>query len=141
MNMIYSGLFFNESTTADLTVLTKEIFDVEMNIKNPRVTFKFRPNDAEIAETLQNLGNKTKVEVVGYGVYTVDEQIQNYGLRVIYNDNQEGHITVAVANGGKPVNTGKITEWIEISPVILTGVTGFFGSVGSEDTRVYTVLD
>ena len=78
-------------------------------VLNPHITLKFRPTIDELLEEVQNIPQKQYAFVKGYGCSATNE-----GIKVVLNYFNEAvksgipHITLSVANGGKPFDTIKI---------------------------------
>lgn len=114
---IYWGIFFSNEF---LTLLENEI-------QFPHVTFGFR---IEMPDYI--LGQECTVNVIGYGLDDKNEALLvelPEEVLDIYSGSNKPHITLSVANDGKPVNSGNL-EFMEINPWKLSGVFGYFN--GSE---------
>lgn len=95
----YWGIFFNPSPI-------KTSLSGFNDIKSPHVTFEY----GDLAPD-ELVGKKTSVKVVGYGH---DDKNEGYlveipeDLKPYYKGAENSHITIAVAEGGKPVDTAKL---------------------------------
>ncbi len=56
--------------------------------------------------------------------YAINDKVMAVGVSGFYSDNPHPHITIAVnrANGGKPMMSNELTDWIKLKqPLTLTG--------------------
>lgn len=121
---IYVGCFINYKTFHD-AIRGIRVKPLPNDIRDPHVTFSYKP--IEVNQSL--FGSELRIKIVGYG-----NDGKNEGLRVcIDTSNQElqsmieriaiPHITIAVSDDGKPVNTKNI-RFDDIEPIELTGKFG-----------------
>lgn len=129
-NWIYFGVFLDGMAKA------KNIHALEMNgVKVPEswkwfnhhMTIAFNNGSEEVQKLYDyyeyylddNVGYPITITVDGIGVS--DDAIAmrvNYDLPIA---NKTPHITIATPQGGKPVNSNKITKWIDIEPYNIRG--------------------
>ena len=100
---------------------------LENTIKTPHVTFAYRPEAVD-----RNLfGEKVGITIIGYGNDGTNEGVlttlhtHNPALREMMEKIQVPHITIAVGEGGKPVNT-RYLSFPPVTPVELEGTFGAY---------------
>ncbi len=104
---------------------------LENDIQYPHITFAYKPR--EVDQSL--FGTHIKVRIVGYG-----NDGENEGLKVqlssseprmqnMIDELETPHITIAVSNEGKPVNTKRL-NFEEIEPIVLFGKYGGYTKWG-----------
>lgn len=154
MKVIYMGVFIPNLPEEIKKIALITGAKNDNLVKHPHITYKFRPSDEEVEEFTKNhFHHKTAVNVLGYGILYRDEagnfneegngDIVNIALKTSHISNGKmtekinEHITLAVLNGGKAVDSGLITRWKvpEGVPTTLSGVFGFF--VGGENPVIY----
>lgn len=130
---IYFGVFINEiSKLRNLKALQDNGITIPDDWKffNHHMTIAF--NDG--SEKSQDLYNKyhpffgTSKKLIIDGIGISDDAIAvrvNYG-NVLPIANKMPHITIATPPNGKPVNSNKITNWIDIEPYKIHGKIGHF---------------
>lgn len=136
-NWIYFGVFIDTlSKTNNLIALRTHNITVPKDWKmfNHHMTIAFN-NGSEGSKSLYNYyqiyleDSSMKnpfVSLVVDGIGISDEAI---ALRVKWNlpiANKIPHITIATPQNGKPVNSNKITQWIDIEPYQITGMLQVF---------------
>lgn len=118
-NPIYWGIFFEDEENMPMGTL-------ERKIVHKHVTFGFRtPMPVEL------LGRETSVIVDGYGndgknealFVELDPDIQDYHEG---DDDARYHITLSVAEDGRPVDSGKLAFEPMEHPYVLKGRFGYF---------------
>ena len=132
---IYVGCFIR---LHDFQNAIKEIRSnpLENDIQDPHITFAYRPN--EVDQSL--FGTAIQIKIVGYG-----NDGENEGVKVqlsssephmqhMIDELETPHITIAVSNEGKPVNTKRL-NFEEIEPVELTGKYGGYAKWGKVIVR------
>lgn len=130
-NWIYFGIFLDEmSKKRNLQTLEENnvIIPEGWKMFNHHLTIAFN-NKTEDAQNLYNVykhvfGTTTTITVDGIGIS--DDAM---AMRVKFNNpiaNKIPHITIATPEGGKPVNSNKITKWMNIKPYNITGVIDEF---------------
>ena len=131
MKYIYTGVFFD---AAELDKIVDEITKTRLfrMIENPHVTFAFKPSRVNPAL----FGQEATFEITGYACDGKNQGVQVF-MRVSksselmheFNLIQNPHITISVAEDGKPVDTGKMTFkpfYVESEPLTITGKYGGF---------------
>ena len=109
---------------------------LENDIQDPHITFAYRPR--EVDQFL--FGTSIKIKIVGYG-----NDGENEGLKVQLSSSEPHmqymideleipHITIAVSNEGKPVNTKRLI-FEEIEPIELYGKYGGYAKWGKVIVR------
>ncbi len=104
---------------------------LENEIEHPHVTFAYKP----IAVDQSLFGTPVRIVAVGYGnngsnegllvqLYSTDPKLQEMISRI-----EVPHITIAVNNDGKAMNT-KSLSFGEIEPFELTGIYGGYTMCG-----------
>ena len=130
---IYFGVFLNEvSKFRNLKALQDNgiIIPDDWKMFNHHMTIAF--NDG--SEKNQKLydayssffGTTKKLTIDGIGIS--DDAIAvrvNYG-NILPIANKIPHITIATPHNGKPVNSNKITKWVDIEPYTINGKLGHF---------------
>ena len=97
MKPVYWGLF-----------LTKNIEGQLPTVPNQHVTFGFKTEMPQIP----NINDVYDITIIGYGYNETNEGFQveiPLELEKFYNGANVKHITIGVANGGKPVNTANLS--------------------------------
>jgi len=135
MKVIYCGFFIDKDELA-------QCFEPKLAraIEFPHVTTAFRPNGMELFEGM--LGEEIHVRVSGYG-----NDGRNEGVSVILEDGSERarrvfeqiampHITISVAEDGKPVDTAKLNFEAVDNGAVLTAKYGWFCSDGAPRFRI-----
>lgn len=109
MKVIYEGVFFNPEELKE--TLGVEEFELAREIKNPHVTFVFRPEKP--ASHLY--GEKVRFKVTGYACDGKNEGVavnlvsSSKKIEELYKRIAVPHITLSVSRDGKPVDTGRLT--------------------------------
>lgn len=95
-----------------------EYIGLELSNKN-HVTLCYRPDDsyiADIAQTVEECGDTFEVTLVAYGEYWEEDVLKNIGYLVALPKELKSlfigkvpHTTLGVFNGGKAVDTAKMT--------------------------------
>lgn len=132
---IYVGCFIR---LRDFQNAIKEIrtTPLENDIQDPHITFAYKP--IEVDQSL--FGTPIQIIIVGYG-----NDGENEGLKVQLSSSEPRmqkmideldtpHITIAVSNEGKPVNTKRLT-FEGIQPIELTGKYGGYAKWGKVIVR------
>lgn len=113
MKPIYWGLFLLENISSCLTA-----------IANQHVTFGFKSEMPQGLDTSKTYN----VQVVGYACDGINEGYRveiPAELEKFYSGNAIKHITIGVANGGKPVDTANIS-FNGIEPFYIQAKFGYF---------------
>ena len=107
------------------------IAPLENDIQYPHITFAYKPNSVD-----KNLfGEEIQVVITGYGNDGVNEGLKvelfsnNPVIQEMINRIEHPHITIAVSNEGKLVNT-KHLEFSSVSPIPLVGKYGGYTKWG-----------
>ena len=104
---------------------------LENDIQDPHITFEYRPQ--EVNQSM--FGEEVQISIVGYGNDGVNEGLK---VRLSSNNNivqsmiekiEIPHITIAVSEEGKAVNTKNLI-FEEIKPIELTGKYGGYTKRG-----------
>lgn len=109
---------------------------LENDIQYPHITFAFKPYSVD--RTL--FGEEIKVVITGYGNNGVNEGLRvelfsnNIVIQEMIDHIDQPHITVAVSNEGKPVNTKDLT-FASVRPIILIGKYGGYTKWGTVHLR------
>jgi hypothetical protein len=128
-SVIYTGIFFNPS---DPGLSPEKAGDyLERPIKDPHVTFSFRPDPGKLFPE-DMIGKEVSIKVVGVG-----NDGRNHGyevevppeLKEYYDGAPTPHITISTSLEGKPVDT-KNLDFKRIPPLNLKGKIGHFTSSG-----------
>ena len=115
MKPIYWGLFLTENLDGCLTA-----------IANQHVTFGFKSEMPQGLDTFKTYN----VQVVGYACDGINEGYKveiPAELEEFYTGNTIKHITIGVANDGKPVDTASLS-FNEIEPFCIQAKFGYFDS-------------
>lgn len=128
MTPIYFGIFFDKNDVVEAAgaVGTNRLARV---IETPHITFAFRKEMPAEFEAL--LGSEVSVPVVGYANDGRNEGLEvtlDPSLLPMYNGASSVHVTVSVANGAKPVDTGKLRFAPVDSDLTLVGRFGYFNN-------------
>lgn len=109
---------------------------LENDIQDPHITFAYRP--IEVDQSL--FGTPIKIKIVGYGNDGENEgvkvQLSSSKPRMQYliDELETPHITIAVSNEGRPVNTKRL-DFEEVEPIELTGKYGGYAKWGKVIVR------
>lgn len=130
---IYFGVFLNEvSKIRNLKTLQDNGITIPDDWKmfNHHMTIAFNDGSERSQELYDAyssfFGTTKKLTIDGIGIS--DDAIAvrvNYG-NVLPIANKIPHITIATPPNGKPVNSNKITKWIDIEPYTVHGKLGHF---------------
>lgn len=126
--IIYWGIFVDQKQLASYGFRGR----LARRIEQPHVTFAFRPEPETIPKEL--FGNSVRILVRGYGLDNKNEGLEVFLPNVLqkyYHNKATPHITVSVAEDGKPVDTGKL--WFEDfvdTYIVLNGRIGAFTPEG-----------
>lgn len=107
------------------------ITPLKNDIQNPHITFAYKPK--EVDQSL--FGTLIQIKIVGYGNDGDNEGLKvqlsssNPQMQYMINKLEMPHITIAVSNKGKPVNTKRLI-FEEIEPIELTGKYGGYAKWG-----------
>ena len=127
---IYVGCFFKYE---DFQTAIKDIrkSPLKNDVRDPHITFMYKPK-----EVIQSLfGEVIHVTIVGYGNDGTNEGLRvqlkanNPDIQFMINNIAVPHITIAVSDEGKPVNT-KDLNFESINPIKLEGKYGGFAKWG-----------
>lgn len=127
---IYVGCFvdFSKYTEAISGIRTNAL---KNNIREPHITFEYKPKNVD-----QSLfGKEISIRIIGYGndgkneglrvqLYSFEPRIQAMIERI-----ETPHITIAVSEDGKPVNT-KLLHFDDIMPIEIIGRYGGYAKSG-----------
>ena len=130
-NWIYFGVFIDGIAKAkNIQALEKNSVTVPEDWKwfNHHMTIAFNNGSEEVQKLYkyyefyleEEIDSEILITIDGIGVS--DDAI---AMRVRYTlpiANKIPHITIATPQNGKPVNSNKITEWIDIEPYNITGI-------------------
>ena len=109
---------------------------LENDIKAPHITFKYQPE--EVNKSL--FGRLLHVTIVGYGNNGVNEGLkvtvssQDPELQAMIDQIEVPHITIAISDNGKPVNT-RYLVFHEIEPISIIGRFGGYNKNGKVITK------
>lgn len=132
MKYIYTGVFFDAAELSekfDKYVGKETLSNI---IKNPHVTFTFRPNSVDISL----LGKPVCFNVTGYACdgknqgLSVEVSLIHAGLSSEYQTIKHPHITISVSEDGKPVDTGKLCFTPISESFEIVGKYGVFTDTG-----------
>ena len=129
--IIYEGAFFNSEDLKK--ALGVEEFELAREIKNPHVTFVFRPEKP--ASHLY--GEKVRFKVIGYACDGKNEGVavklisSSKEIEELYENIAVPHITLSVSKDGKPVDTGRLTFHPYEGPEIEGTFLPFTGEKGA----------
>lgn len=118
---------------------------LENDIQEPHITFAYKPQ--EVNQSL--FGKTVKIKIIGYGNDGVNEGVKvdlsssNPILQFMIEKLETPHITIAISNEGKPVNT-KNLKFEKIEPIELIGKFGGYAKWGKvivreRKTKKYTI--
>lgn len=130
-NWIYFGVFLDkDSKIKILDVIKQYKVNIPTNWKLfcHHMTIAFN-NGSDLSKQLlkhyeRHLNQSMTLVINGIGIS--DDAI---AVRVDFKHpiaNKIPHITIAVPNGGKPVNSNYITKWFDIKPFKITGELNIF---------------
>lgn len=105
---------------------------LENEIHDPHITFLYRPEKTDRSL----FGKSVQITILGYG-----NNGENEGVKVSLHSDcpqlqsmieaiEVPHITIAVSNEGRPVNTAKL-QFTDIEPIELTGIYGGYSYEGN----------
>ena len=136
-DILYTGVFFQTPEIEELMKYVPQSFkDREgyREIAEPHVTTGFGSNiSLRVLNQALNLTTPyaVNVRVVALGISDTNIALKvkymiycdevNLDMRNLYSDNKVMHITLATANGGKPVDSNKIEFWQAIEPFDIVG--------------------
>lgn len=132
MKYIYTGVFFDASELSEK--FAKYVGEETLSniIKNPHVTFTFRPKEVDAGL----FGKPETFKVVGYACDGKNQGLQvevsmlHHSLVSEYNTIKTPHITISVSEDGKPVDTGNLEFESLWNPFEITGTYGVFTDEG-----------
>lgn len=132
MKYIYTGVFFDAAELSEK--FAKYVGEETLSniIKNPHVTFTFRPNSVDTGL----LGKPVCFNVTGYACdgknqgLSVEVSLIHAGLSSEYQTIKHPHITISVSEDGKPVDTGKLCFTPLPEPFEIVGKYGVFTDTG-----------
>ena len=130
---IYFGVFLNEvSKIHNLKALQNNgiVIPDDWKMFNHHMTIAFNDGserNQELYDAYSSFfGTTKKLTIDGIGISDDAIAIRvNYG-NVLPIANKIPHITIATPPNGKPVNSNKITKWIDIEPYTVYGKLGHF---------------
>lgn len=131
MKVIYEGVFFDFKSLKD--ALGIKNYELAREIKDPHVTFKFRPSKP--AGHLY--GEKVRFKVIGYACDGKNEGVavklisSSKEIEELYENIAVPHITLSVSRDGKPVDTGRLTFHPYEGPEIEGTFLPFTGEKGA----------
>lgn len=120
----YIGCFFDVETVQQIP-LSERRGPLFRTIRAPHVTFVYQPEEVPFSL----FGTKVTVKVIGYGCDGTREALRvelvdlPQELMLLAADISVPHITLSVAEGGKPVESRFLT-FDPIEPFFLEGVFG-----------------
>lgn len=129
-NCIYIGCFVDPQELAQKTAHLRQT-PLSRTIDEPHITFAFRPKQIEDAL----FGETVDITLVGYGNdgenegFSVELSTENPHVEAMFREIDTPHITIAVSETGKPVNTRNL-EFSSIGPICLKGTFGGYLSNG-----------
>ena len=128
---IYFGVFIDEYAKLKILQLLQDnnitIPDGwKRYIHHMTIAFNNGSNEAEMLKKryADAFGEYIKLRIDGIGISN-----DAIAVRVTWNypiANKIPHITVATPPDGKPVNSNKITKWLDVSPIVIRGRLGQF---------------
>lgn len=132
MKYIYTGVFFDAAELSEK--FAKYVGEETLSniIKNPHVTFTFRPKEVDAGL----FGQPVTFKVIGYACDGKNQGLQvevlsiHSSLLSEYGTIKVPHITISVSEDGRPVDTGKL-DFKPISvPFEVVGTYGAFTDEG-----------
>lgn len=127
---IYVGCFVKfEDFQSAIRCIRKS--PLENDIQDPHITFEYKPK--EVVQSL--FGEKIRITIVGYGNDGLNEGLKvqlradNPDVQKMIDQIEVPHITIAVSNEGKPVNTKDLT-FEDINPKEIEGKYGGYAKWG-----------
>lgn len=123
-NWIYIGIFLNKESSVKLMTALHDYIPNGWNVYCHHMTIAFN-NHSEIVQKFYNkysprFGEKCKLKVVGIGIS--DKAIAVKVETACKTNNAIPHITVAVSNTGKPIDSNYIQKWYPVEDgMILSG--------------------
>lgn len=132
MKYIYTGVFFDAAELSEK--FAKYVGEETLSniIKNPHVTFTFRPNSVDTSL----LGKPVCFTVTGYACdgknqgLSVEVSLIPAGLSSEYQTIKHPHITISVSEDGKPVDTSKLCFTPLSESFEIVGKYGVFTDAG-----------
>lgn len=130
MKCVYTGWFIKQEELQK-ALQGKNFRSLARPVEHPHVTLAFRPRNPD----LSLLGSAAVIRATGYGNDGINE-----GLLVEVNSAEKSlaeqlkkvpvcHITLSVAEGGKPVDTAKL-QFEPVEPFEIKGIFGAFTDQG-----------
>lgn len=132
---VYVGCFIKFDTFQSVIKAIRKN-PLKNDIKAPHVTFKYRPSDVD--DIL--FGESVRITIIGYGNDGLNEGLKvalkadNLVIQHMIDKIEIPHITVAVSNEGKPVNT-KYLRFEKIKPIEIDGKYGGYTKWGEVIVR------
>lgn len=128
-NWIYFGVFLNSESKKKLLELTNKVAEPSWKRYCHHMTIAFN-NGSELSKQLYNMYKDyfgTEVNITATHVGLSDDAI---AVKVVFKGdtaNKITHVTLATPQGGKPVKSNYIENWIKLkSPIDLTGTINKF---------------
>ena len=128
--VLYSAIFLNSESVQKIETIT----GVKVNAENIHSTLTFMPNE-DIPSDL--LGINIRLRVIASGWYAENGEKKNFGLKIAESSLPDSvwdisknaqqliqHVTVAVINGGKAVDTAKC-QWDTALDFEIEGTLGY----------------
>lgn len=129
-NFQYFGLFIDNETKNTLINYLKTLFNDnffnkadKLFIDHCTLLHKSQLNGNEyLYDKLESLiGEQFQLKLIEFGCST---KVSAFKVQLQSNEdlciNEIPHITIATYNGGKPVDSNNITEWVKILPIEIT---------------------
>ena len=140
-DILYAGVFFDEETSSELYKYITPEFKKNtgyMPVANLHITTGYggdmsittleqslKDNGFPARATISTIGVSDKCIALGIDKFKLERCHERedgwMDWKVLHSDNEHIHITLAVANGGKPVESNDITDWQEIPELEVYG--------------------
>lgn len=128
-NWIYFGVFLDDASRNKLTDLALKVVEPDWKLFCHHMTIAFN-DGSEIAQDAYNEYKKYFGRALDIYATHIGKSEDAIAVKVDYNRGtltKFPHVTLATPQGGKPVNSNYITNWIKLKrPIKLTGIIKSF---------------
>ena len=128
-NWIYFGVFLDDASRNKLSDLALKVVEPDWKLFCHHMTIAFN-DGSEIAQDAYNEYKKYFGRALNIYATHIGKSEDAIAVKVDYNRGtltKFPHVTLATPQGGKPVNSNYITNWIKLKkPIKLTGIIKSF---------------